>query len=257
MVYVYRGEATQYMEKSILQLKKGSICLMNTNYKHGLSISSDENIVFNILLTKPLLNTSLLNLISDNELFSGFFVNSLFSDSKRGEFLYFEPNEASRMETLMQFFLEEYILEKPDYSAAMQSYLSLIFTELHRKHIHTFDTAEAYHINFPQIISYATTHIESVTINSLAEHFHYSPNYLSKAMKNYLGKNFSSVLADLKLEKATEYLSKSTVSIDSIVELLSYYDRSYFNKIFRKRYGCSPLEYREKHGAGHNALGKS
>ena len=63
LVYIYHGNATQYLENGTITLDEGSVCLMNTNYKHGISIDSDESIVFNILIAKPLLNTSFLNLI--------------------------------------------------------------------------------------------------------------------------------------------------------------------------------------------------
>lgn len=245
LIYVYKGNAVQHIENDSIYLTEGSVCLMNTNYKHGLSVDSPDSIIFNIAISKPILNTSFLNLISANDLFSTFFINSLFSGTEKGEFMHFERNKDSRMDVLMQLLLEEYILKKPDYSAAMQSYLTLIFTELHRKHIYTSVQSEHYDIDFPKIMSYVSNHLDNVNINSLADHFHYSPAYLSKALKRYLGKSFSSVLSDLKLAKAASYLENTTISIDFIVELLGYYDRSYFNKVFKKRFGMGPKEYRE------------
>ncbi len=247
IVYIYRGTAMQYTMDQSIRLEEGSVCLMNTNCRHGLSIDSMNSIVFNILIAKPLLNTSFLNLISNNELFSNFFINSLFSGTETGEFMYFERNSESNMEILMQSLIEEYILQKPDYQSAMQSYLSLIFTELHRKHIYTSGSAKHLDIPFPQIMSYVSSHLGEVSINSLAERFHYTPSYLSKSLKRYLGRSFSSVLAELRLQKAASYLETTTIAIDSIVELLGYYDRSYFNKVFRKQFGCGPKEYRDLH----------
>lgn len=245
LVYIYHGSALQYLENDTLPLEEGSICLMNTNYRHGLCIDSEESIVFNILIAKPLVNTSFLNLITNNNLFSNFFIDSLFSNTQYGEYIYFAKNPASRVEFLMQSLLEEYILQKPDYQSAMQSYLSLIFIELQRHHVYQSGKSEIMDINFPAIMSYVSTHLEDVTLNSLAEHFHYTPAYLSKILKRYLGQSFSNLLSELRLNKAASYLQNTSISIDSIVELLGYYDRSHFNRVFKKHYGCSPNEYRD------------
>lgn len=246
MVYIYRGSAVQHLENRTLQLEEGAICLMNTNCRHGLSVDSDEPIVFNILINRKLVNASFLNLLDENDLFSEFFIGSLFSRTEYGEYFYFEKTPASHVEFLMQSLLEEYILQKPGYRSAMQSYLSLIFTELRRYDVYHSGKQDAADINFPAIMSYITAHLEDVTLNSLADHFHYTPAHLSRLLKQYLGQTFSALLGDLRLEKAAAYLKNTSISIDSIVELLGYYDRSYFNRVFKKKYGCSPNEYREK-----------
>lgn len=244
LVYIYRGCAMQYLEDETLHLEEGAICLMNTNSRHGLYIDSEESIVFNVLLNKALVNSSFLNLINENDLFSGFFIDSMFSNKGRGEYIYFEKTPSSRVEFLMQSLLEEYVLRRPGFHTAMQSYLSLIFTELCRYDVYRSGKADMADINFPAILSYISNHLEDVTLSSLADHFHYTPAHLSKLLKQYLGQTFSNLLGEMRIEKAASYLKNTSIGIDSIVELLGYYDRSYFNKVFKKKYGCSPNEYR-------------
>ncbi|MCR5082040.1 MAG: AraC family transcriptional regulator [Parasporobacterium sp.] len=247
IIYVYKGSAVQHSKNSKVTLEEGCVCLMNTNYKHGLSIDNDDSIVFNILISKPVLSDSFCNFISEGSVFADFFVNALFSNSKKGEYLIFEKNNNSNLDALLQSLLEEYISKKPDYRIAIQSYLSLVFTELHRKHFYTSDISSDQDIDFSAILSYAFNHLNNISVNALAEHFHYNPAYLSKALKNYLGRNFSSVISEIRLKKAASYLKTTSMRIDTIVELLGYYDRSYFNRIFKKRYGVSPNEYRDLH----------
>lgn len=246
IIYAYKNTATQHLEHSTLTLEEGSVCLMNTNYKHGISIPSQDSVVFNILVSKQVLNTSFLNLISENDLFNSFFINSLFSVSEEGEYVYFRPNPDSNLELLMQSLIEEYILQKPCYQAAMQSYLSLIFTDLLRNHIYVSQKKEKSEVDFSAILAYITANLSDITLQELAAHFHYTPAYLSKILKKYLGHTFSELLNELKLNRAADCLRNSTMRIDAITELLGYYDRSYFNRVFRKHYGCSPSEFRDK-----------
>lgn len=246
MVYVFSGEATQYLEDGQLTLESGSILLMNMNYHHALSIDSKASMVFNILISRDLLNVSFLSLIHQNKLFSPFFMSSLFSSAKEGAYIYFQKNPSSRVEQLMQSLLEEYILEQQGYEVAIQAYLSLIFTELVRYHIYQVGKENQQEINYSAIMEYISAHLEDVTLNSLSEHFHYTPAYMSAVLRKYLGKSFSSMITELRLNKAAYLLENSDISINVIVEVLGYYDRSYFNRIFKKNYGCSPQEYRDR-----------
>ncbi len=245
MIYVYRGNAVQYLKSGTKQLAEGSLCVMNMNYKHGLSISDEYSLVFNILVTKEVLNTSFLNLLSGNDLFYNFFTNSLFFVSGSAEAIYLSRNEASSVETYTQALIEEYILQKPCYQSVMQSYLSLIFTQILRNHIYTIDRTLEQHTDLSKLMTYISAHLSDITLNSLAGHFHYTPSYLSKIFKQYTGKTFSSLVNEIRLQKAADYLKESSLSINEIVSVLGYYDRSYFNRSFRKYYGMNPGSYRK------------
>lgn len=243
IIYVYKGTATQYLKNASRQLCNGDICVMNTNYKHGLSVPDKGCAVFNILVAKELINTSFLNLITENDLFSSFFIHSLFSVTDE-EAIYFTKTDNGYVEAYMQSLIEEYILQKPCFQAAMQNYLSLIFTNLLRSHIYTVDSKLGNNIDLTEILAFISANIKDVTLNSLAEHFHYTPPYLSKIIKQYLGRTLSNLINELRLNKAADYLVDTNIAISDIVTSLGYYDRSYFNRSFRKYYGISPNEYR-------------
>lgn len=172
LIYVYAGSAVQYLETDRLPLDKGSLLLMNMYSRHGLLAESDS-IVFNIVISRDLLNTSFLNLIRDNSSLTDFFVESLFSSSQEGAYIYFQKNPDSLAEHLMQLLLEEYILQSPGFQSAMQSYLSLIFTELYRNHLYESDRDSGGNIHYADIMAYMNSHLENITLGSLAEHFHY------------------------------------------------------------------------------------
>ena len=185
-----------------------------------------------------------MDLSRENDVVLDFLVDSLFSGSPHGAYIYYHSNPGSHAEQLMQMLLEEYILQKPGFAAAMQSYLSLIFTELYRSHLYESDQRD-YDVNYTEIVTYINDNLDSVTLGSLSDHMHYSSDYMSKIIKHHFGQNFSSMVNEIRLQKAGEYLVNTGMSINAIVDLLGYYDRSYFNRAFRKKFGISPNEYRQ------------
>lgn len=245
LIYVYSGKAEQYLESHSIIMEQGAIVLMNTDCRHGLTTIGDDSIVLNIIISQDLLRTSFLDLSRENDVVLDFLVDSLFSGSPHGAYIYYHSNPGSRAEQLMQMLLEEYILQKPGFAAAMQSYLSLIFTELYRSHLYESDQRD-YDVNYTEIVTYINDNLDSVTLGSLSDHMHYSSDYMSKIIKHHFGQNFSSMVNEIRLQKAGEYLVNTGMSINAIVDLLGYYDRSYFNRAFRKKFGISPNEYRQQ-----------
>ena len=78
----------------------------------------------------------------------------------------------------------------------------------------------------------------------LAEKFHFSKEYFCRFFKRYTGQTFKDLLQQQKLQQAVYLLSQTTLSADDIIDAVGYNNSSYFYRIFREKYGCSPKEYR-------------
>ena len=79
----------------------------------------------------------------------------------------------------------------------------------------------------------------------VAEKVHKNPSYISKVFKNEFDCNFSSYVTDRRLEKSKELLADPLVKVYEIAEELGWADVSNFIKVFKKKFGISPDEYRK------------
>lgn len=58
----------------------------------------------------------------------------------------------------------------------------------------------------------------------------------------------------LRLEEAKQWLESSDASVESVVEAVGYEDASFFNRLFRRKVGLTPAQYRRRFGALRRAL---
>ncbi len=75
----------------------------------------------------------------------------------------------------------------------------------------------------------------------------YSHNYILRNFNKYLGTNLVSYINSIKMNNAVDLLLNSEMSILEISSSLGFDSLSHFNHLFKKSYGVSPKEYKNKH----------
>ncbi len=248
LIYVSRGNCTQNINGKDCDLKEGDLCLLNPNDKHCIDISHPDDLLFNIMIKPSLFRESFLCLIAENDFISNFFLTSLFTVSKQNSYLYFPRYVNSSSGSIIQSLIREFLEQQMGYRKSMECYLALLFTELMRCQKEQIDK-ENYEMmgnnQLSAILAYMNQHKTDATLSSVAKEFHYHPNYLSSLIKKYTNKSFSELMQEARLQEACYYLEHSEIPIEEIALLLGYYDRSYFNRVFKKYYGMSPNDFRK------------
>ena len=89
---------------------------------------------------------------------------------------------------------------------------------------------------------------ESLSLSSVSEQLHVSPNYLSANMKKYAGDTFINLLIKKRMEVAQTLLSTGNIKIVEVARRCGYSDQHYFSFCFKKYYGVSPAKMRREGG---------
>ena len=90
---------------------------------------------------------------------------------------------------------------------------------------------------------------ENLSLNSVSEQLHVSPNYLSANMKRYAGDTFINLLIKKRMESAKDLIRIGSMKIAEVAERCGYSDQHYFSYCFKKYYGVSPARMRRGEGA--------
>lgn len=96
------------------------------------------------------------------------------------------------------------------------------------------------------VLKYVEEHYtEKLTIDDMAELIFYSKSHFMKFFKVNMGTGFTEYLNDYRLTMAARLLKSSDESILMIAEESGFDNLSYFNRIFKRKYGVSPGSYRK------------
>lgn len=85
-----------------------------------------------------------------------------------------------------------------------------------------------------------------LTLSEVAEKTYVSQWHLSKLLNKHTGKSFSELLNSVRINKAKELLSDSSLRIGDIAEAVGFVDLAHFSRVFKKIMGISANEYRNR-----------
>jgi len=83
-----------------------------------------------------------------------------------------------------------------------------------------------------------------ISLYSTAEHVGISPNHLSTVFAQETGENFIEYLTRVRIEKAKQLLSDTSMKSADITYETGFSDPHYFSYIFKKNTSFSPREFR-------------
>ena len=178
-----------------------------------------------------------------------------FFNYEVNEALHLSEKEQSVLNNLVNL-IENEIQERIDSHSqrVLVSNIELILSYSFRFYERQFNTRSAQNTDIVSKVEsllkdYYKTHdlIEAgqPSIDYLASECHLSANYLSDLLSRETGRSAKEHINDFIIEKAKHLLLSSTVSIGGIAYSLGFNYPHYFSRIFKKKTGKTPQEYRQ------------
>lgn len=96
-------------------------------------------------------------------------------------------------------------------------------------------------------MTYIRSHTnEAISVEDAAAHVKRSSSYIMKHFKSELGIHIGAYIMRCKLEEAKSLLTYSEKTLAEISSYLCFSSQSYFQNVFKKQYGVTPLQYRKQ-----------
>lgn len=86
---------------------------------------------------------------------------------------------------------------------------------------------------------------KNLTLEDVSASAFLSPSYASRLFKENQNMTILEYITKVKLEQAKKLLRNPKYQIDDVAQMLGYYDASYFSKVFRRKIGMTPTQYRQ------------
>lgn len=243
--YVFKGTCEFYFEKQHRTLAEGELCIIAPTSLHSIVADNSDSIIISIAIRKSTFDNTFFTLLSQKDLLSYFFKTMLYSKTSPNYLLFSTKNS-----TDIKIIIKNLIIEnnKGDiyYNNCCISWINLLFSTILRNYSETiqFNTYDLGN-DFSLIIQYIQNNYKNLTLNTLAEHFHYTESHLSKLIKKNISLKFTTLITNLKMEDAKNYLINTDLPIEKISEYVGYNSVEHFSRTFKKYYKKSPQQYRK------------
>lgn len=239
ILLVLKGSINLRIGKELYLLKENDIIVINGNETHNTSRTKEDNMV--------------LALQVEQDYLAGLYpeiCNIKFNCNS----VVFEGEEV--LDTI-RCFLAKIVWEL---NKKREGYRLLVLSELNQLLAYMINSCDNIKIEddksdimkedmerLENIISYINDNLEQkITLQQLAKREHISLYYLSHFFKNKVGISFQEYINTVRLDKATSLLITTNDTITDIALQCGFSSTTYFNKIFKENYNCTPTEYRDK-----------
>lgn len=248
LLYVYEGEFIQQISVTKQLMHTGDFCLIPPHVYHSLDIQN-YSIVLNILIPKTKLQDIVFNSLKGDNVLSDFFLGNTYS-ANANNYIIFHTNGDLKLQNLILDMCLEVLNRNDYYLHFLNTNLLLLFGILLRSYGKSCDfpttKAKKDDQNFA-ILKYFETNYKTLTLQMMAEYFHYSPQHMSHRLKQITGLSFTEFLLKKRMEIASDLLVNTNIKIKYISEEIGYSNQEHFIRTFRKYYGISPGSYRNTH----------
>ena len=114
----------------------------------------------------------------------------------------------------------------------------------------TFDRPEVVHRDIiTRTVKYMSdNYMHHITLEDTARKIFVSPSYLSRIFSAEMKISFTDFLSDMRVQKSCLLLRGDSISVSEVASLVGFSDQSYFNKVFKKKMGVTPKQYRDGNG---------
>ncbi|MEI7024128.1 AraC family transcriptional regulator [Paenibacillus sp. y28] len=250
LIYIYSGECHQTINNNRVSMKKGELCILDTNTFHSIAETGRDDIIINCLMRKSYLDWAFLSRLSGNDIFSSFLTHAIYENKHSNEYILIHSGDNEKISRIMNAILCEYFDKQPCSGEIINSYMVILFAEMLRMYkgdVNERNYSALKNTKITDIIHYLQSNYKTVTLESTARHFNFNSNYLGKVLKKITGSTFIDLVHQIRLSQACILLRNSDVSVQTVANEVGYENINFFYRIFKRKYDCSPAEYRKSH----------
>ncbi len=248
ILYSLSGSAEFYYNQEKVILSAGDFVIVPPGADHAVFSGSADALTLNIVIKKSTFGSAFASLLAGKDLISDFFWKMLYSKTGADALLFQCGSDARLLESVIRLY-EETVCEQNPNDVLIKGLVILFFgtvIKYHAQNVVELISEKAVRKVFPGMIRYILENYQTVTLSTLAEHFHRSEGYVSRYIHAETGTTFRLLLREFRLEQAAEMLRSSECTIEEIVNAIGYTEASRFYRNFKERFGLTPTAYRER-----------
>lgn len=249
LAYVVEGEFQQNILGRDITFQAGELCLIDKNCLHQDYLVSTPSVILFIGLANEMFDEIMDENITTQKIIS-FLQSALMKQKGIQQYLHFRPHPHGipAMEACLISLIRELGCNDKGSRYICKGLMMRIFRLLSTDYEFSLSKDLRKTMNwviYEEVTNYIKKHYAQVTIQDLADTFHFQEDYFNRLIKNKTGLTYSEYVQQIRLTNAEQLLKSTAFSIEQIADMVGYHNKGYFYKIFKERYGMTPRAMRK------------
>jgi AraC-like DNA-binding protein len=245
LVIVMNGSAKHIVDDEKFHIKKGDVFVISNDTAHGYE-DTENFVICNIMYRSENLLSADYD-IKKNAGFHALFVLEPYF-TKEHSFksrLMLKPKDFEKIHTLTDIMLSEHQTKADGWQTFLQANFMTLVVMLSRLYSFGDSSEKMDIINIAKSVSYIESHYtEDISIDELAEISHYSPRHFTRIFNETYHTTPLNYILSLRISRTCSLLKESQLPISDIALQCGFSDNNYFSRIFKKRTGLTPKQFR-------------
>jgi len=247
VIYMCSGQTHHMVNGDEVILKQGELLFLNQNAVQEVYPANETDIAVNFIILPAFFDEGLKMMSNENNRLRDFMIGSLRSEEDGITYLHFKVAEILPIQNLVENLIWNLVNDVPKQRNINQVTMGLLILQLLN---YTEQTIVGKN-NFEQelmlsVLYYIETQYKDGSLTKLSIQLNYNIYWLSRMIKKMSGMTYSELVKIKRLEQASYLLENTALTISDIGQSIGYDNLSYFYRIFKKKYGMSPRQYRIK-----------
>lgn len=246
VVYMCSGKTRHIINGSEVVLKQGELLFLSQNATQEIYPASENDIGVNFIVLPEFFDQTLSMIGDEASLIRDFIIDCLRNGSQNIRYLHFKVADILPIQNLIENLIWMLLNTQPNKCRLNQTTMGLLF-------LHLMNSTDKMEIGkeheaqelILQVFRYIEDNYRDGELSELARENECDLYWLSRMIKQTTGKNYTELVQEKRLSQAAFLLSTTSLSIMDISLDVGYSNFSYFYRIFKKKFGVSPKDFRK------------
>lgn len=243
IMYMCSGQTVHTIDgERPLTLRAGELLFLNQHVSHAVRRAGENDIGVNFIVLPQFFDYA-LELIGTGNVVGKFLVGGLRQSGGDMGCLHFRVADVPIVQNLVENLAWSIVYPQPNARKINQITMGLLLLQL-LNYTQELETPGGSQVL--TVLREIEENYRTVDLTWLAKELHVSLPYLSSAVHEATGRTFKELLLEKRLTKAASLLLETRLPVQDVISAVGYENTSYFYRVFRERFGCSPKDYRRQ-----------
>lgn len=245
VIYMCSGSTRHVVNGNDVVLEQGELLFLNQNAVQEIYPAGETDVAVNFIILPEFFDYALKMMETEENQLRRFVTDCLREEKESAGYLHFKVADVLPVQNLVENLIWTIQNRQPNKRSINQATMGLLFLQLMNQidRVETDEASDGQKL-IMTVLGYIEEHYRDGELSQLAGELHYDLYWMSREIKKQTGKTYTELVQARRLSQAAYLLANTAMSVMDIGLAVGYENISYFHRIFRQRYGCTPRNYR-------------